>query len=200
LRLGWAHKDDEIISRKQAIEWFDLDGLGKSPARLDFAKMSNLNAHYLRQLDDRLLTQMITEILQRDIQITSEEIGYIELAIPGLKTRSTTLLELAELAKIYLVNSPVSYSEEAQKVISNCDQNLLSLVIQQLESLQDFDKDGVQETLKEIAKSNQMKLGDLMQPIRALLTGQVTSPSVFEIAAIIGKANTITRLRSVKHN
>lgn len=200
LRLGWAHKDDEIISRQQAIEWFDLEGLGKSPARLDFAKMSNLNAHYLRQLDDKILTQMITEILQQEMQITAEEILYIEQAMPSLKTRSTTLLELAELAKIYLVNSPLTYSVEAQSVISNCDQNLLYLVTQQLENLQNFDKDGVQETLKEIAKNNQMKLGDLMQPVRALLTGQVNSPSVFEIAAIIGKKNTIDRLRYVRHN
>lgn len=197
LRLGWAHKDDEIILREQAIEWFDLDGLGKSPARLDFAKMNNVNAHYLRQTDDKKLTQMITEILQLNIPITVEEIGYIDQAMPSLKTRSTTLLELAELAKIYLVKVPLAYSEEAKNVIANCDKKLLSIVIQELESLQNFDKDRVQEVLKEIAKNNDMKLGDLMQPIRALLTGQATSPSVFEIAAIIGKEHTINRLKYI---
>ena len=195
LRLGWAHKDDEIISRKQAIEWFDLNGLGKSPARLDFAKMSNLNAHYLRQIDDDLLTKMITETLQQNMQITKEEIGYIGQAMPSLKIRSTTSLELGELAKMYLVNSPITYSDEAKNIINNCDQNLLILIVKELENLQNFDKDSIQITLKEIAKNKDMKLGDLMQPIRALITGQATSPSVFEIAAIIGKNHSIARLQ-----
>lgn len=195
LRLGWAHKDDEIISRKQAIEWFDLEALGKSPARLDFAKMSNLNAHYLRQIDDELLTKMITETLQQNMQVTKEEIGYIEQAMPSLKIRSTTLLELEILAKMYLVNSPMTYSDEAKNIINNCDQNLLVHIVKELENLQNFDKDSIQITLKEIAKNKDMKLGDLMQPIRALITGQVVSPSVFEIAAIIGKNHSIARLQ-----
>jgi glutamyl-tRNA synthetase len=195
LRLGWAHKDDEIISRKQAIEWFDLDALGKSPARLDFAKMSNLNAHYLRQIDDELLTKMITETLQQNMQISKEEIGYIRQAMPSLKIRSTTLPELEILAKMYLVNSPVTYSDEAKNIINNCAQNLLILIVKELENLQNFDKDSIQIILKEIAKNKDMKLGDLMQPIRALITGQATSPSVFEIAALIGKNHSIARLR-----
>ena len=115
--------------------------------------------------------------------------------MPSLKIRSTTLLELEILAKMYLVNSPVTYSDEAKNIINNCDQNLLILIVKELENLQNFDKDSIQITLKEIAKNKDMKLGDLMQPIRALVTGQATSPSVFEIAALIGKNHSIARLR-----
>ncbi len=198
LRLGWSHQDDEIISKAQSIEWFDLGGLGKSPARLDFAKMNNLNAHYLRKLDDSILTQMICDILEKNKQVTNQEIGYIRQAVANLKTRSTNIIELTELAKIYLTNQPINYSEEAKKIINNCNIVLINQVIEQLEKLENFDKDSIQNKFKEIADNNNIKLGDLMQPIRALMTGTTSSPSIFEIVAIIGKKNTITRLTEKK--
>ncbi|WP_341756978.1 MULTISPECIES: glutamate--tRNA ligase [unclassified Candidatus Tisiphia] len=195
LRLGWSHKDDEIISRSQAIEWFDLDGLGKSPACLDFAKMDSLNSHYLRQLDDQTLTKMICQSLQENYQVNTKEKEYIQQAMPSLKIRSTNLVELAELARIYLINVPIIYSEDAKKLINNCDKNLLGQVIKELENLPNFDKDSIQIKFKEIAKNNNMKLADIMQSVRALMTGMTTSPSVFEIIAIIGKENAIARLQ-----
>ncbi|WP_341748596.1 glutamate--tRNA ligase [Candidatus Tisiphia endosymbiont of Sialis lutaria] len=194
LRLGWSHKDDEIISRSQAIEWFNLDGLGKSPARLDFAKMDSLNSHYLRQLDDQTLTEMTCQSLQENYQVTEKEKEYIRQAMPSLKIRSTNLVELAKLARIYLVNVPIIYSEEAKELINNCDKNLVGQVIKELENLANFDKDSIQIKFKEIAKDNNIKLADIMQYIRALMTGMTTSPSVFEIIAIIGKENAIDRL------
>ncbi|XVN42832.1 MAG: glutamate--tRNA ligase [Candidatus Rickettsia vulgarisii] len=195
LRLGWAHKDDEIISREKAIEWFTLDGLGKAPSRLDFAKMNHLNAHYLRQLDDAILTNMICNILEKDYQVTQKEKNYINQAMANLKIRSSNLIKLAELAKIYLVNSPIKYSQEATDIINNCDRNLINQVIEKLQNLSDFNKDIIQAEFKELAKNNNIKLGDLMQPIRALMTGSLSSPSVFEIIAIIGKENAINRLK-----
>ncbi|MCC8398151.1 MAG: glutamate--tRNA ligase [Rickettsia endosymbiont of Labidopullus appendiculatus] len=195
LRLGWSHKDDEIISRLQAIEWFDLDGLGKSPARLDFAKMDSLNSHYLRLLDDQTLTEMTCQSLQENYQVTKKETEYIKQAMPNLKIRSTNLVELAKLARIYLINVPIIYSEEAKELINNGDKNLLAQVIQELENLPNFDKDSIQIKFKEIANHNNIKLADMMSPIRSLMTGMINSPSVFEIIAIIGKENAITRLQ-----
>ncbi len=195
LRLGWSHKDDEIISRQQAIEWFDIDGLGKSPARLDFAKMDSLNSHYLRLLDDQTLTEMTCQSLPENYQVTEKEKEYIHQAMPNLKIRSTNLVELAKLARIYLINIPIIYSEEAKELINNCNKNLLGQVIQELENLPNFDKDSIQMKFKEIAKNNNIKLADIMQSIRPLMTGMTTSPSVFEIIAIIGKENAIARLQ-----
>ncbi|KAJ6644949.1 Glutamate--tRNA ligase 2, partial [Pseudolycoriella hygida] len=194
LRLGWSHQNNEIISRQQAIEWFTLDGLGKSPSRIDFAKMNNLNAHYLRHMDEQILIDIICNILQKNHQISQEEKQYIITAMPSLKIRSTNLIELAELTKIYLVNSQIVFSKQAKEIIDNCDRKLIKQVICQLENLPAFDKDNIQVILKEIATNNNLKLADLMQPIRALLTGSVSSPSVFEIISIIGKENTISRL------
>jgi glutamyl-tRNA synthetase len=159
--------------------------------------MDNLNAHYLRQLDAKLLTKMICENLQKTYKITTEETEYIKQAMPNLKIRSTNLVELAELAKIYLINVPIIYSEEAKEIIKNCDKNLLEQVIEELKNLQNFDKDLIQIKFKEIAKNNNIKLADLMQSIRSLITGMTASPSIFEIIAIIGKENAIARLKCI---
>lgn len=160
LRLGWAHKDDEIISWNQAIEWFTLDGLGKASSRLDFAKMNHLNSHYLRQTNDQSLTNMVYSILQQNYKVTQEEQNYINQAMEHLKIRSSTLVELAELAKIYLVNSPIKYSPEAIEVINNYNRNLINQVIDKLQNLSEFNKDTIQIEFKELAKSNNIKLGD----------------------------------------
>lgn len=195
LRLGWSHNDDEIISREQAIKWFNLDGLGKSPARLDFAKLDNLNAHYLRKADERLLTNMICDILQKNYKLTEQETNYINQGINNLKLRAVNLVELAELAKIYLTEHPISYSAEAEELIDNCQENLIEQVIYELNNLEDFTKDSIYNKCKDFVKNNNISLKDLMPLIRALITGMTSSPSIFEIIAIIGKENTINRLK-----
>jgi glutamyl-tRNA synthetase len=194
LRLGWAHKDDEIIERPKAIEWFDIDGLGKSAAKLDFARMKSLNAEYLRNLDDNILTQMVVDILKKDYGIIPEVISYIKQGMQGLKIRASLVTELAQLAKIYITNYPVDYSDEARLLIKNCDRALIEQVIQAIQNIVSMNKDTVQLSIKSIAEQNNLKLAELMLPVRALMTGSTSSPSIFEIIAIIGKDNTIKRL------
>ena len=196
LRLGWAHKDDEIIERPKAIEWFDIDGLGKSAAKLDFARMKSLNAEYLRNLDDNILTQMVVDILKKDYGIIPEVISYIKQGMQGLKIRASLVTELAQLAKIYITNYPVDYSDEARLLIKNCDRALIEQVIQAIQNIVSMNKDTVQLSIKSIAEQNNLKLAELMSPVRALMTGSTSSPSIFEIIAIIGKDNTIKRLES----
>nr|WP_253307529.1 glutamate--tRNA ligase [Rickettsia endosymbiont of Ceutorhynchus assimilis] len=194
LRLGWGHGDDEIINLNQAIEWFDLEGLGKSPSKLDFVKMNNINAHYLRELDDDTLISMIIEILQQNHIVNLQEINYIKQALPSLTVRSETLIDLANLAKIYLVNTPINYSEEAKAIIKGCNRDLINQVITALEELEHFNKDSLQSKFKEIAKHNGLKLNELMQPVRALMAGMTASPGIFEMAEILGKENSLARL------
>jgi len=198
LRLGWGHGDAEIISRDQAIKWFDLGGLGKSPARLDFAKMKNLNAHYLRDLSDEELTNIALSLLeQQGYTVNRESKNYIIQGMSGMKVRAELTLELADIARIYLVDSDVQYSTEAQDVIDSCDKNLIQEVIQSLQELTVFDKDTVQSALKTIADRYNLKIGELMMPLRALVTGLTASPSVFEIMAIIGRQHSINRLKKL---
>lgn len=197
LRLGWSHGDDEIISMDQAIKWFNIDSLGKSPSKLDFAKMNSLNAHYLRMLDNDSLTSKTVEILKQNYKVSEKEVGYIKQAMQSLLVRSETLLNLARLAQIYLVDSPITYEEDAKEIIENCDKDLIKQVIENLSKLEQFDKESVQNKFKEIAGANGLKLNELMEPIRALITGMTASPSVFEIAEILGKENILKRLKII---
>jgi len=194
LRLGWSHGDDEIISMDQAIKWFNLDSLGKSPSKLDFAKMNSLNAHYLRMLDNDSLTSKTVEILRQNYKVNEKEIGYIKQAMQSLLVRSETLLDLARLSQIYLIDSPITYEEDAKEIIENCDKDLIKQVIESLNKLEQFDKESVQNKFKEIAAANGLKLNDIMKPVRALITGMTASPSVFEIAEILGKENILERI------
>jgi glutamyl-tRNA synthetase len=196
LRLGWSHKDDEIIGRAQAIEWFDIDGLGKSAARLDFTRMKSLNAEYLRKLGDDLLTEMVVDILKKDYAITEEVTAHIKQGMEGLKIRASLVTELAGLAKVYLINHPVDYSDEALLLIKNCNKDLIGQVIIAIENASCMDKDSIQAAIKSVAERNNLKLAELMAPVRALMTGSTSSPSIFEIISIIGKDNTIKRLKA----
>lgn len=194
LRLGWSHGDDEIISKSQAIEWFDIKGLGKSPARIDFAKMRHFNSYYLRALDDVTLTKLVIERLAEDSAISTESQEYIQKAMPSIKIRSELINDLVELAKIYIIEQRIKYSPDVKCLIQSFDQQLIINVINGLESLEIFTKDSIQEYFKTIALSSGMKIGELMKPLRLAMTGQESSPSVFEIIAILGKSHSVARL------
>jgi glutamyl-tRNA synthetase len=194
LRLGWSHGNDEIISRDQAIEWFNLEALGKSPARLDFDKMKNINAHYLKEADNTKLTSMVVELLEKDYKIDNQSKDFIFKGMDGLKIRAKTLLELADQARIYIKENPIKPEGEAIEILSNIDKALLEEVIDLLDNIEDFTQEHVQSSLKALAEKKFIKIGELMKPLRVLMTSQTQSPSVFEIMAILGKEITTKRL------
>ncbi|MDF2965507.1 MAG: glutamate--tRNA ligase [Rickettsiaceae bacterium] len=194
LRLGWSHGNDEIISRDQAIEWFNLESLGKSPARLDFDKMNNLNAHYLKEADNVRLVDLILRELNNDYEIDEQSKGFIMKGMDGLKIRAKTVNELALQARIYIKNNPIMPDGEATEILNNLDKSLLKEVISLLGNIEYFTQENVQSGLKALAEQKSMKIGELMKPLRVLMTGQTQSPSVFEIMAILGKEITTERL------
>lgn len=191
LRLGWSHGNDEIISQKEAIEWFNVDHIGKSPSRLDFQKMNNINGHYIKAADNEYLSNIIINELKAD----PESSKYIKQGINSLKTRANVLNELVSLGKIYLVNQAIEISAEAQEIINTTDNAFIDEITQLISALEDLDHDNIQAQFKEFANIKGMKIGEVMKPIRALLTGSTASPSLFEIIAIIGKEHSIRRLQ-----
>ena len=193
LRLGWSHGDDEVISVKQAIEWFGIDGMGKSPARLDFAKMKHMNAHYLRSMSDEDLTKLIFENLEQNLGAESK--NNIKLSLEAMKPRAELVSDLVDLASIFIVDNPIKYTDEAKSLMDECDSGIVDKVVDAIDNITEFNKDNIQVALKEAAEENQMKLGDLMKYIRAFITGRIASPSVFEVIEIIGKDNSIKRLK-----
>ena len=195
LRLGWSHGDDEIISRDQAIKWFSIEGLGKSAARLDFDRMKNLNANYLRQKNDSELAEIVINMIEEDRKISAVSKGNILKAMASLKPRAELLVDLKQMALMYVVDFPLSITAEAKQIILNTDGNLLMQVRETLTGLGNFSKDVIQEKLKELAELANMKLGELMHFIRAFIAGDVKSPSVFEMIEILGLEHSLNRLK-----
>jgi glutamyl-tRNA synthetase len=195
LRLGWGHGDDEIISREQAIKWFGIEGLGKSPARLDFGKMKHLNAHYLRQKDNAELTQMVFGLIEKDHKLSDTSKNNILKAMDGLKPRAELLTDLSSMALMYVVDFPLKISEEAGQIMAETNDDILEAVRQELGGMLDFSKDQIQAKLKEIAENNAMKLGELMHFVRVFIAGDTKSPSVFEMMDVLGVEEVLKRLQ-----
>ena len=198
LRLGWSHGNEEIISRKQAIEWFNLDHVGQSPARFDFAKLDSLNAHYIKEADNDDLYAQILPFLkeQEDVKVTDTTKEHILQSMDELKGRAKSLVQIAEEAAFYGKKAPFDYDEKAQSLINADTKPILSALKSGLESLESFDTDAVQGLCKDIAKEHANgQLGKVGMPFRAALTGRTASPSIFHAAAILGKDEVLARLK-----
>ena len=199
LRLGWGHGDDEIISTQQAIAWFDLDGIGRSPARLDFAKLDNVNAHYLREADDARLVTLIAPRIEEILGRAPTPIQRERLVrgMPGLKARAKTLVDLTASAAFYARERPVALEPKAGAVLTPGARALLGRFVEKIADTEPFDAASLEAAARSLTEEMGVKLGDLAQPLRAALTGGTVSPPIFEVAAIFGRAETLGRLGDI---
>lgn len=200
LRLGWGHGDDEIISTEQAIEWFDEKGLGKSPSRFDMVKLTNLNAHYIREAEDEHLAHLVTPLIEVKLGKPMSQTAEIRLAkgMNGLKQRAKTLLELADNALFYAVETPLEFTEKAAKILENGGKALVGDVSALLDQQSDWEEAKLEETVKGFATEKDIKLGNLAQAIRAATTGSTVSPSIFEVLAVLGKDEALKRMKAAR--
>lgn len=194
LRLGWGHGDDEIISTEQAIEWFDIDAVGRAPARFDFAKLDNLNGHYIRAAADARLVDLILPRLEKLIggPIDPPRRARLLAGMPGLKPRAKTLVELAEIARFYGQPRPIAPDEKARKVIAE-SRDLIAQLIDAIGS-QEWSAAALEEGVRSFAEARGAKLGAVAQPLRAALTGSTVSPPLFEVMAVLGREEGLGRL------
>jgi len=190
LRLGWGHGDDEIISRKQAIEWFDVDHVGKSPSRFDFKKLENLNGHYMREADD----DRLAELVAAKLGLKGEQKQLLIRAMPELKARAHTINELAEGASFLFGKRPIELDESASGLLTAEARGLLQHAHGQLRTLAEWDAGSVEAAIREVAEASGAKLGKLAQPLRAALTGRTTSPGIFDVLALLGKDESLARI------
>lgn len=196
LRLGWGHGDDEIISRAQAIQWFDIDGVGKSPSRFDAKKLQNLNGQYIREAADAklvaLTTPWIAEKLGRDV--TAADTKLLEQAMPVLKSRAKNLIELADNSLFLYKNRPLGLDEKAQTLLDDDARLLLASIHDALADLDDWKIEATEDCVKAIADAAELGLGKLAQPMRAALTGSTSSPGIFDVLILLGKQESLGRL------
>ncbi|HEU5483247.1 MAG TPA: glutamate--tRNA ligase family protein, partial [Sphingomicrobium sp.] len=190
LRLGWGHGDDEIISRDQAIEWFDLDHVGKSPSRFDFKKLENLNGHYIREADDNRLTELVAPKLG----LSAEEKALLLRAMPELKARAHDLNQLADGARFLFERRPLKMDEAATALLTTDSRVLLGAAHGALSQIDSWEHDPLEQAIRTVAESEGVKLGKLAQPLRAALTGRTTSPGIFDVLALLGQGESLKRI------
>jgi glutamyl-tRNA synthetase len=203
-RLGWSHGDDEIFSTKQMIAWFDLEGIGKSAARFDTAKLENLNGHYIRHMEDQALADLLLAELPHlpggpDAQalLTEERVAQIRMAIPGLKERAKTLCELLDGAQFLLAERPLSFDDKAAALLTSESRPVLAGVGDALSALPDWSVEAIEQAIRDVADAKALKLGKVAQPLRAALTGRTTSPGIFDVIFVLGREEVLGRLSDV---
>jgi len=196
LRLGWSHGDDEFIPTVQAIEWFNLENIGKSPARFDFKKLDNLNGQYIRSMDDAALADAVAEFLanaEPPRQLDGRARDRLKAAMPGLKERAKTLAELAQGAEFLFSDGPRPLDEAAAKILSPEARGVLGGLVAAL-SARNWIAADLEAATREFAEAKGLKLGQAAQPLRAALTGRTVSPPIFEMLQILGKEESLVRL------
>ena len=199
LRLGWGHGDTEIISTEEAVKIFDLKDIGKSPSRMDFAKLAHVNAHYMKECDDDRLMQLTIPFIENILGDKADEAGIkkFKTGLKDLRERAQTLIELAHAGIFYLKKRPLPLDEAAAKLLDAPTRALLAEMKQTLASLNSFDHQAIENSLKEFGAARGLKLGKVAMPLRAALTGTTNSPSIFHVAEILGKDETLARLSDV---
>jgi glutamyl-tRNA synthetase len=202
VRLGWSHGDAEIFSTEQAIAWFDIDDINKSPGRLDFAKLADVNSHYIRQASDTQLIKHLEELLPHldngaDIAAKFEKAGWDRLAaaLPTLKERAKTLLDLIEGAAYVTATRPLAMDEKAAKVLDADARSNLTKLLPQLGASTEWEVPVLEGVVRKFAEATGQKLGKVAQPLRAALTGRTVSPPVFDVMAVLGREETLARIR-----
>ncbi len=189
LRLGWGHGDREEITRAEAIELFDLAGVGKSPSRFDLKKLENLNGHYIRATDDRTLAQLMLPKLPdgADAELLAQ-------AVPVLKTRAKNLDELIDGAEFLFATRPLSMTEKAAKLLDDDGRQRLTLISERFAQENSWTIEALEASTKSLAEDLGLGLGKLAQPMRAALTGTTTSPGIFDVLVLLGREESLARL------
>ena len=201
LRLGWGHGDAEIISREQAVEWFDLANVGRSPSRFDFKKLENLNGHYIREADNTRLADLVAPrveaLVGHSIDAASRDL--LARAMESLKPRAKTLDEIAEGALFLFESLPLAVDEKATQVLKDAPEGVLASVTEKLRGLNDWNAEDIEAAVRETSESAGVGLGKLAQPLRAALTGRTVSPGIFDVLLLLGREASLARLDAA-HN
>jgi glutamyl-tRNA synthetase len=201
VRLGWSHGDQEIFSTEEMIAAFDLSGVGKSAARFDFAKLENLNGHYIRHSDDQSLVNMFEQVLPfvpngADLAAKLNPTTRAQLlqAMPSLKERAKTLIELIDSAYYIFADRPLEIDPKAAALLTAESRQLIGRLRIALETAKDWTAESTETAMRAFADQNGLKFGTVAQPLRAALTGRTTSPGIFDVLAVLGRDESLARL------
>jgi glutamyl-tRNA synthetase len=200
-RLSWSHGDDEIMSSEEMIAWFDIDGIGKSAARFDFAKLESINAHYIRTAQDDRLMALLLEALPHlpgghefAALLTPEKTAQLRAALPLLKERAKTLNALVDGARFLFAARPLAMEPAAKALIDAEAGRTLAELRPVLDAVPDWRAEPLEAAVKTFAVEKGLKLGKVAQPLRAALTGRAASPGIFDVLALLGREESLARI------
>jgi glutamyl-tRNA synthetase len=191
LRLGWGHGDTEFFSREQAIALFSLDNVGKSPARFDLEKLRGVNAHYLQKLDGTALYDLIAPYITPTSASAKDRVIAL---LPLLKERAKTHLDIVPLLGYLVHDGAPGMTEEAGALLSDDAKSTLLKLASNLSGTS-WEKDDLNSQIQRFLEDNALKMRDIGLPLRAAITGTKQSPSIVDIMAVLGEAETLARLR-----
>jgi glutamyl-tRNA synthetase len=202
VRLGWSHGDQEIFSTEEMIEFFDLPQIGRSAARFDFAKLESLNGHYIRQSTDADLLRAISELLphmaggtELAAKLTPSVRAKLVAAMPELKQRAKTLIELIDNARFIFADHPIPLDDRAAALLTEEARAMLGALVEELQVVEPWTAEATEQAVRDFATRSGLKLGAVAQPLRAALTGRTTSPGIFDVLAVLGPVESLSRLR-----
>ena len=202
VRLGWSHGDQEIFSTEEMIAAFDLPQIGRSPARFDFAKLESLNGHYIRSSSDRDLLAAIDQLLphlpggaETAAKLTPAVREQVMAAMPELKERAKTLVDLVDAASFLWASRPLALDDKAATLLTPEARGLVAEILPDLEAVEPWTAEAAEQAVRGYAERKGAKLGSVAQPLRAALTGKTTSPGIFNVLAVLGRDESLARLR-----
>jgi glutamyl-tRNA synthetase len=202
VRLGWSHGDQEIFTTEEMVAAFDLKAIGRSPARFDFAKLENLNGHYIRQTSDADLLAALEQLLPHIAggaalaeKMTPALRAKLTAAMPGLKERAKTLVELFEASRFVWTGRPLDIDDKAKALLTADAKDTIAAILPELTGLGDWNAAAVETVVRGFVERAGLKLGAVAQPLRAALTGRTTSPPIFDVLAVLGREESLARLR-----
>lgn len=199
-RLGWSHGDEEIFSTEQMVEWFGLDALNKGAARFDFVKLENINGHYIRGATPERLYQVMVDTAREcgravDLAGLIDNRDTVLAALPELQPRAKTILELIDLAQFIYAVRPINVDDAAAAQLTQDARQNIKAFVDVLSALNDWSVAGLDGAARSFAEARGLKLGKVAQPLRAALTGRTVSPGIFEVMVLIGREESLARLK-----
>ena len=197
-RLGWSHGDDEFFTDAQVKEWFDMGGIGKSPARFDTKKLENICGQHIAVSDDAALRQEIQGYLQAagEPALTDAQSQGLVDAMYCLKDRARTFPELLEKAQFVLASRPLDRDAKAEKALNSVSDGILNELTPQLQNAS-WARDDLEALLNQFAEAKETKFGKLAGPLRAALAGRAVTPSVFDMMLVLGREETVARISDI---
>lgn len=195
-RLGWSHGDDELFDDDQAREWFDLPGIGRAPARLNFKKLEHVSSHHIGAMDDQALLKTLEDFLKETgaPALTERQRERLTLALPALKEKAKTLPALLDQARFALIDRPVEVDEKAARSLDTVSRGMLKSLTAALQHAS-WQRDELEQAAKTVADENGVGLGKIAGPLRAALAGRTATPSVFDMMTALGRDESLARLQ-----